>query len=76
VWAVYLFCLGSVGLLLALMGCVGAWMEKPCMVNTYAVFLTLIAIGKSSFQQGARLKVHIYLVDVRVSIVNLNLQRR
>jgi hypothetical protein len=37
---------GSVGLLLAVVGCVGAWREKATMVNTYAVFLTMIAVCK------------------------------
>jgi hypothetical protein len=35
-----------VGLLLAVLGCLGAWREKATMVNTYAVFLTMIAVCK------------------------------
>jgi len=42
--ATFAILIGSVGLLLAVLGCLGAWREKARMVNTYAVLLTLIAV--------------------------------
>lgn len=35
---------GCAGILPGLMGCLGAWREKTCLINTYAIFLAIIAL--------------------------------
>ena len=39
---------GSVSLLLASLGCVGAWKEKSHLLNVFAVILAILAIGEFS----------------------------
>ena len=39
---------GSVSLLLATLGCLGAWKEKSHLLNVFAVILPVLAIGEFS----------------------------